>query len=68
MSLFPLSERAHLLDGKLARFMAEHVYPAEADFAAWDADPEKRWTIPPKLEELKEKARAAGLWLSLIHI
>jgi acyl-CoA dehydrogenase len=62
MSLFPMSDRARALDAKLAQFMAEHVTPAEADFAAWDADPAKRWTIPPLLEALKSKAHAAGLW------
>ena len=25
-------------------------------------DPDKQWTISPLLEELKEKAREAGLW------
>ena len=62
MSLFPQSDRAQAIDAKLARFMAEHVLPAEAEFAAWDADPAKRWTIPPLLEDLKARARAAGLW------
>jgi acyl-CoA dehydrogenase len=62
MSLFPRSDRARALDARLAQFMAEHVTPAEAEFAAWDADPAKRWTIPPLLEELKAKAHAAGLW------
>src|SRR5689334_24799304 len=62
MSLFPLSEKALALDAKLARFMDEHVFPAEAAFAEWEADPAKRWTIPPLLEELKAKAKSAGLW------
>jgi acyl-CoA dehydrogenase len=60
--LFPLSERARALDGKLAEFMAAHVYRAEQEFAEWDQDPSKRWTIPPQLEALKAKAKSAGLW------
>jgi acyl-CoA dehydrogenase len=60
--LFPMSERVAALDAKLAAFMGEHVYPAEAAFADWDEDPQRRWTVPPILEELKAKARAAGLW------
>jgi acyl-CoA dehydrogenase len=60
--LFPLSERASALDAKLAEFMTAHVYPAEAEFAEWDRDPARRWTIPPLLESLKAKARQAGLW------
>jgi acyl-CoA dehydrogenase len=61
-SLFPMSDRARAFDQKLAQFMDEHVLPAEAEFAAWDADATRRWTIPPRLEDLKAKARAAGLW------
>ena len=60
--LFPLSERARALDGKLAEFMAAYVYPAEKEFAEWDLDPARRWTIPPFLEALKSKAKTAGLW------
>src|SRR6185503_191773 len=60
--LFPMSERARALDGKLAEFMAAHVYPAEREFAAWDQDSSKRWSIPPILETLKAQAKAAGLW------
>ncbi len=60
--LFPISERARAIDRELAQFMAAHVYPAEAEFAAWDRDPARRWHVPPLLESLKAKARAAGLW------
>ncbi|KFN43430.1 acyl-CoA dehydrogenase family protein [Arenimonas oryziterrae] len=60
--LFPMSDRVRELDARLAEFMSAHVYPAEKEFAAWDHDTGKRWTIPPLLESLKEKARAAGLW------
>jgi len=61
--LFPMSERTqgHSIPG-WANSLAAHVYPAEAEFAAWDEDPARRWQIPPLLEELKAKARAAGLW------
>ncbi|MCY7354654.1 MAG: acyl-CoA dehydrogenase family protein, partial [Lysobacter sp.] len=60
--LFPQSDRSRALDAKLAAFMAAHVAPAEAAFAAWDADPATRWTPPPLLETLKAQARADGLW------
>lgn len=61
-ALFPMSERTRALDTRLAEFMDAYVYPAEAEFAAWDEDPQHRWQIPPLLEELKVRARAAGLW------
>jgi acyl-CoA dehydrogenase len=45
--------------------MAEHVYPAEARY--WQeieahTAAGRRWTPLPVIEELKPKARAAGLW------
>src|SRR5687768_16900507 len=61
-SLFPMSERVRDLDARLAAFMDAHVFPAEAEFAAWDEEPARRWTIPPHLEALKARARAEGLW------
>ncbi|HJV50043.1 MAG TPA: acyl-CoA dehydrogenase family protein, partial [Noviherbaspirillum sp.] len=53
------------LQARLTAFMDEHVYPAEPRFhaeveanrAAGDA-----WIPTRVIEELKEKARAAGLW------
>jgi acyl-CoA dehydrogenase len=44
----------------LLEFMAQQVYPAEAVWAAQLA--EDRWRPPPVMEELKRRARAAGLW------
>ena len=61
-ALFPISEHAQALDARLAAFMDAHVYPAEAEFAAWDRDPARRWSVPPLLEALKTKAREQGLW------
>ncbi len=60
--LFPMTERTREFDARLVAFMDAHVYPAEAEFAEWDRDPARRWTIPPLLESLKIRARAEGLW------
>jgi acyl-CoA dehydrogenase len=60
--LFPMPERVRALDAELAAFMEQRVLPAEAAFAAWDGDAANRWQVPPLLEELKAKARKAGLW------
>jgi acyl-CoA dehydrogenase len=58
---FEPSARAAELDRRLAAFLDEHVYPNEGEYhrqvAAGD-----RWAVPPLLEELKQRARAAGLW------
>ena len=42
-------------------FMDEHIYPNEERFYAQLQEGD-RWEEPPLLEELKAKARAAGLW------
>jgi acyl-CoA dehydrogenase len=62
---FSFSPRTRELQDRLRAFMAEHVYPAEpryhADLEANTAAG-KRWTPIQVIEELKPKARAAGLW------
>jgi acyl-CoA dehydrogenase len=62
MDLFPFSERSRTLQAAVARFVAEKIIPAEAQFHAYAADPQTRWTIPPLLETLKAEAKAQGLW------
>ena len=56
------SARALALQQQLAEFMQAHVYPAEAEIAAWQADPATRWQASPLIERLKRQARADGLW------
>lgn len=58
---FAHSERVTELQARLNAFMEEHVYPAEAIYHA-HVRGDQRWTSPRIMEELKEKARAAGLW------
>jgi acyl-CoA dehydrogenase len=43
-------------------FMDEHVLPIEKDYSAWFETAENKWTTPPLMKELKEKAKAEGLW------
>ena len=45
----------------LTAFMDEHVYPNEPKFQA-HCDGSSIWEPVPVIEELKPKARAAGLW------
>jgi len=47
---------------QLRAFMAEHVEPAEHEFREQLANAENRFSTPPLVESLKEKARAVGLW------
>eukprot|EP01051_Picozoa_sp_SAG22_P005130 SAG22_NODE_296_length_12811_cov_14.899780_18_plen_82_part_00 len=53
------------LKAKLWKFMEEEVYPSEVRFAEEQREighSGSEWTNPPVLEELKAKARHAGLW------
>jgi acyl-CoA dehydrogenase len=55
------SPRAKELHGRLAAFMDEHIYPNEKTYHE-QIESGDRWHIPPIMEELKAKARAAGMW------
>jgi acyl-CoA dehydrogenase len=58
----PMSSRAEELRDRVAAFMEDHVYGAEHEYEDFVAKAADRWTIPPVMEELKRKAKAAGLW------
>jgi acyl-CoA dehydrogenase len=58
---FQRSERTETLARRLAAFMDEHVYPNEATFREQVVDGD-RWQPTAIVEELKARARAAGLW------
>jgi acyl-CoA dehydrogenase len=58
---FAFSDKVRDLQARLAGFMEEHVYPNEARFAAEVASGD-RWQPTAIVEELKAKARDAGLW------
>ena len=62
---FSYSPRTQELQAKVLRFMDEHIYPNEARY--WQEIEEntkagKRWTPLTMIEDLKPRARAAGLW------
>jgi acyl-CoA dehydrogenase len=62
---FEYSDKVKALQARLVAFMDEHVYPNERVF--FDQIEEntragKRWSPTRIIEELKPKARAAGLW------
>jgi acyl-CoA dehydrogenase len=58
---FDASPKSRELAARLTAFMHEHVYPNEATFRA-QIDHGERWQPVPIIEQLKPKARAAGLW------
>ena len=62
---FDYSGKVRDLQARLTRFMDENVYPAEAPFAAEvlvNRNAGNAWVPTKVMEQLKVKARAAGLW------
>jgi acyl-CoA dehydrogenase len=57
---FEFSEKSNDLQKRLTAFMDEHIYPNEARFH--EEVERNRWSPTRIIEELKAKARAAGLW------
>jgi acyl-CoA dehydrogenase len=58
---FDFSEKVKSLQKKLQGFMDEHIYPNEQRFEK-ETEQADRWRPSRIIEELKPKARAAGLW------
>jgi alkylation response protein AidB-like acyl-CoA dehydrogenase len=61
MNLQPDDKTQQLLK-KLNAFMSEHIYPNEEEMHRQHDSLPDRWMVPPLLDELKKRARAAGLW------
>ncbi|TWT11132.1 acyl-CoA dehydrogenase [Planomicrobium sp. CPCC 101079] len=60
---FSYSEKTRKLQEQLVLFMEEHVYPNEKVFEEQLNGQQSRWSrVPPVMEELKQKAKDAGLW------
>jgi acyl-CoA dehydrogenase len=59
--MFELSTRAHEAKTRLEAFMDAHIYPNEDRFFH-ESEQCGAWAVQPIVEELKPKAKAAGLW------
>ena len=59
---FEYSEKCQNALAELRAFMDEHVYPNEAEYYRQHAEGEDRWQTPPMMEDLKARAKQAGLW------
>ena len=57
-----MTARSQGLRARVQEFMDEHVYPNEELYHRQIDEADDRWDCPPVLDELKAKARAAGLW------
>jgi acyl-CoA dehydrogenase len=62
---FEYSAKTKELQARLQKFMEEHIYPNEGTYQKQlqaNTEAGKRWSPLQVIEELKTKARAAGLW------
>lgn len=59
---FEYSSKTQDLRQKLIDFMEREVYPREREMSAFRNNPATHWQHWEPLEDLKEKARSAGLW------
>ena len=73
--MYEHSKKSQDLAVRLQRFMDEHIYLNEEAYAHQLKTAENRFAPLPLMDELKLKAKEAGLWnlfvpeeLSLIHI
>ena len=60
--MFEFSKQSLDLQARLQAFMDTHIYPNEKTHAEQLATAENRFAPLPLVEELKQKARAEGLW------
>ncbi len=60
--MYQFSDRSLELQSRLQAFMDEHIFPNEDTYHQQLANAENRWAPVPLMDELKAKAREAGLW------
>ena len=60
--MYQFSEQSIQLQQRLQVFMDEHIYPNESAYAEHLHNTDNRWAAIPLMDELKHKARDAGLW------
>ncbi len=59
---FDYSEKIITLQQKLNAFFEEHIFPVEAEVNAFNYNAANLWKRWPGIEDLKTKAKDAGLW------
>ena len=58
---FQFTDKVLALRDRVAKFMDDHVYPLEPEYAG-HVEKAGGWTTPPIMDELKAKAREENLW------
>jgi len=60
--MYTFSDKSLEFQARLSAFMDEHIYPHEEAYAEQLASAPSRFAALPLMDELKAKAREAGLW------
>ena len=60
--MYEFSKQSQAFQARLQAFMQEHVYPNEARYASQLHESPSRFAAIPLMDELKARAREAGLW------
>ena len=60
--MYQFSEKSLELQARLQAFMDEHIYPNEEAYAEHLHSTDNRWAPIPLMDQLKTRAREAGLW------
>jgi acyl-CoA dehydrogenase len=60
--MYQFSEKSLDIQTRLQAFMDEHIYPNEHAYHEHMRTTDNRWAPVPLMDDLKVKARAAGLW------
>ena len=60
--MYEFSKQSQAFQARLQAFMEEHVYPNEARYASQLHESPTRFAAIPLMDELKARARDAGLW------
>lgn len=58
----PLSDKAAAISELLEKFMDEEIYPIEKEYSDYIHSTSNPWQTPPLIQELRVKAKEAGLW------
>lgn len=59
---FNISEKGQDYLKRVKQFMRDEIFPIEEQYHKELASLENRWVVLPIIKELKEKAKAQGLW------
>ncbi|MEJ2533701.1 MAG: acyl-CoA dehydrogenase family protein, partial [Halioglobus sp.] len=60
--MYTFSDKSLEFQARLSAFMDEHIYPNEETYAQQLTAAPSRFAALPLMDDLKEKARQAGLW------